>query len=212
MSFREYACGIRLPKCSKLVAIGRMAMTSQFPEMTSSSTFSEVVLFLLSSFVYWSKFHVNIIAGSGVMTISFYKRLTRTPEIGNTTVWVLPNIWRLGRVRNTKYGTNVSHKMLQNAAKFQGYSFYRFWVIKGKPTGGGGKITPPPPVHSTSWKRSLHFLYIFGTDWNFLIKFCSSDPSFNRDILRSLYLKFQTSAHAHIAITYYYVLFTTFLS
>ena len=180
--------------------------------MTSSSTFSEVVLFLLSSFVYWSKFHVNIIAGSGVMTISFYKRLTRTPEIGNTTVWVLPNIWRLGRVRNTKYGTNVSHKMLQNAAKFQGYSFYRFWVIKGKPTGGGGKITPPPPVHSTSWKSSLHFLYIFGTDWNFLIKFCSSDPSFNRDILRSLYLKFQTSAHAHIAITYYYVLFTTFLS
>ena len=28
--------------------------------------------------------------------------------------------------------------MLLNAAKFQGYSFYRFRVIKGKPTGGGG--------------------------------------------------------------------------
>ena len=40
-----------------------------------------------------------------------------------------------------------------NAAKFQGYSFYRFWDIKGKPTnqrGGVGiwfvfSLTPPPP-------------------------------------------------------------------
>ena len=26
--------------------------------------------------------------------------------------------------------------MLLKAAKSQGYSFYRFWVIEGKPTGG----------------------------------------------------------------------------
>ena len=31
--------------------------------------------------------------------------------------------------------------MLLNAAKCQGYSFYRFGVIKAKPT-GGGKIAP----------------------------------------------------------------------
>ena len=73
-------------------------------------------------------------------------------------------------------------------------------------------------VHFTSWKYfnlwkcSLHFVYIFKTEWNFLIKFCSSDPSFNGNILRSLYLKFQTSAHAHIAINYYYLLFTNFLT
>ena len=30
--------------------------------------------------------------------------------------------------------------MLLNAAKCQGYSFYRFWVIKAEPT--VGKITP----------------------------------------------------------------------
>ena len=83
----------------------------------------------LVKFSYWSKFHVNIISGSGVMTISFYKGLTRNPEIGNIPVWVLLNIWRLGRVRNIKFGTNVSNKMLLNAAKYQGYSFYRFWVI-----------------------------------------------------------------------------------
>ena len=65
------------------------------------------------------------------------------PEIRNTHVWVLPNIWRLRRVRDIKFGTNVSDKILLNAAKSQGYRFYRFWVIKGKPT--GGKITPSPP-------------------------------------------------------------------
>ena len=37
--------------------------------------------------------------------------------------------------------------MLLNDAKCQGYSFYCFWVIEGKPTGGGGvgKITLPLP-------------------------------------------------------------------
>ena len=67
------------------------------------------------------------------MTIFFYKRLTRNPEIENTTVSVLPNIWRLVQVRDTKFGTNISSKMLLNAAKCQGYRFYHFWVIKGKP-------------------------------------------------------------------------------
>ena len=51
------------------------------------------------------------------MIISFYKGLTRDPKIRNTNVCVFPNIWRLGRVKNTKLGTNVSNKMLLNAAK-----------------------------------------------------------------------------------------------
>ena len=76
------------------------------------------------------------------MTIFFYKGLTRNPEIGNTPVWVLPNIWRLGRVMDTKFGTNVSNRMLLNAAKFQGYSFYRFWVIQRKPTAGVNYCDP----------------------------------------------------------------------
>ena len=97
----------------------------------------------LVKFSYWSKFHVNTITGSGIVTISFYKGLTRNPEIGNTSVWVLPNIWRLEWVRNTKFGTNVSNKMLLNVAKCLGCSFYRFWVIKGKPTVGGGY---PPQI------------------------------------------------------------------
>ena len=68
---------------------------------------------------YWYKFHVNIIAGSGVMTIFNYKGLTRNPEIGNSSIWVFPNIWRLGQVRDTKFNTNtnVSNEMLLNAVK-----------------------------------------------------------------------------------------------
>ena len=37
--------------------------------------------------------------------------------------------------------------MLLNAAKYQGYSCYRFWIIKGKPTesgGGGLKLSAQP--------------------------------------------------------------------
>ena len=42
------------------------------------------------------------------------------------------------------------------------------------------------------------FVHIFIPDWNFLTKFCSSDLSFNRNILKSLYLKSETSAHAQL--------------
>ena len=38
------------------------------------------------NFSYWSKFHVNIIPSSGVMTISVYKRLTRNREIGKSEI------------------------------------------------------------------------------------------------------------------------------
>ena len=47
---------------------------------------------------------------------------------------------------DTKFGKDVSNEMLLNTAKFQGYSFYRFWVFKGKPT--GSKI---PPSHLPDW-------------------------------------------------------------
>ena len=77
-------------------------------------------------FSYWSKFYGNIITSSGVLTISFYKGLTGNSEIRNTPVLTLLNIWRLGQVRNIKFGTNISNKMLLNAAKYHVYSFYRF--------------------------------------------------------------------------------------
>ena len=136
-----------------------MAMTSQFSDMTPLS-------------IYWSTFHVNIWSYR-VMTISFYKGLTRNPEIRNTPVWVLPNIWRLGLVRNTKFRMKVCNKILLNTAKCQGYSFYRFWVIN--------------PLNTTRyWKMLetwfLHMLSSFGSKifqrWSHVNSICRSGYHF----------------------------------
>ena len=123
-------------------------MTSEFADMTSSSNFLTFFVSLIK-FSYWSKFQANFVTGSGIMTISFYKGLNRNPEIGYIPVWVLPNIWRLEWFENTKFGRNDSNKILLNAAKYQGYKFYRCGVIKGKST--GSKITPRPPISESFW-------------------------------------------------------------
>ena len=129
---------------SRLLQIGQKSEKWQWRH--NFPTWRQITIFWrwfvsLVKFSYWSKFHVNIITSSGFMTIFFHKGLTRNPEIGNAPVWVLPNIWRLGKVMDTKFATNISNKILLHTAKFQGYNSYRFWVIKGKPT--GAKIKPP---------------------------------------------------------------------
>ena len=113
----------------------------------------------LVKFSYWSKFHFSVITGSRVMTISFCKGFSRNLKIGNTYVWVLRNIWRLGQVRNTIFGMNVSNKMLLKVAKCQGYSYYCFWVIKGKPTGTGVKLTPVLPTTTQIRKKGKNNAY-----------------------------------------------------
>ena len=54
--------------------------------------------------------------------------------------------------------------MLLNAAKCQGYNFYCFWVIKGKPTGEEGKIPPPQIRANNKWKKkvecNLEYVYM----------------------------------------------------
>ena len=143
--------GIRLLHCSKL---------ARNPKNDNDVTIfwnDVIVKFFwrwfvsLVNFSHWSKFHVNIITSSGIMTVFFYKGLTRNQVIGNTSVWVLPSIWRMGQVIDTTFGTNDSNRMLLSAPKCQGYSFYRFWVINGKPTGGGSKITPHPHPNWGWW-------------------------------------------------------------
>ena len=80
----------------------------------------------LVKFSYCSKFHVNIITGSRIVTIFFYKGLTRNLETGNTPIWVLPDTWRLGRVMDNKFGKNVFNRMLLNAAKMPGLQLLPF--------------------------------------------------------------------------------------
>ena len=92
ISFTDYGSGMRYPE------IRKMTMTSQFADMTLSSNFFWRCFDSLVKFSCCFKLHVNIIAGSGVMTIFFYKRLNRNPEIRNTPVWVSPIIWKPGEL------------------------------------------------------------------------------------------------------------------
>ena len=48
-----------------------------------------------------------------VMTFFEYKGLARNLKIENTPVSVLPNIWRLGQVRDTRFDANVSNKITE---------------------------------------------------------------------------------------------------
>ena len=127
-----YASGIWLSGCSKL-AINRKN-DNDVTTLRKFIKFFRPCSISLVNFSYWPKFHVNIM--TGVTKIFACKGLTRNLEIVNTPVWVLPSIFRPGEVRDTGFGPNVSNKMLLNALKCQGYDFYRFLVIKGKPTWG----------------------------------------------------------------------------
>ena len=130
--------GIRPPDCSKLAKNLKNDNDVTIFQHDVNIKISWLFFVFLVKFSYWSKFHVKIITGSRIMTIFF---------IGD---W--PEIWKLEtgkpRLSFSQYletgasygyqicGMNASNRMLLNAAKFQGYSFNRFWVIKEKPTGG----------------------------------------------------------------------------
>ena len=103
VSFTDYASGIRLRDGFKLV-IHRKNSNG------ITICWHEIIVNFFVSLVnlsYWSKFHVIIITASGVMLIFFNKGLARNPEIENTLVWVLPNIWRLEWVGDNKLLLNT---------------------------------------------------------------------------------------------------------
>ena len=126
-----------------------MKMTSHIPDITSSCNFLRFL---------------SLVTGLSFMSIlsqilEFRQfSFTENPEIWNTPIWVLDNIWGLVRVRDTKFGKNVSNKMLLNDLKWQGYRFYRFWVIEWKPAGAGGAIKLTPTQIRVN---KAHFLIVF---------------------------------------------------
>ena len=137
---------IRPPDCSKLARNPKNNNNVTIFRHNVNVTFFDVVLFLLSSLVTGRSF---MSISSLVLELSQFSFIRDWPEIRkseNTLVWVLPNIWRLGRVMDTKFDANVCNRMLLNAAQFKGNSFCRFWVINGKPT--GGQNYPPSPLPS----------------------------------------------------------------
>ena len=130
--------GIQPPDCSKLAKSKKNENDITIFRHDVIVNFFGGCFVCLVKFSYWSKFHVNIITGSRIMAILFYKGLTRNLEIGNTLVWVLPNIWRRAQVMDTKFGTNVSNRILLNAAICQGLQLLPFLSYKGKTNSGGG--------------------------------------------------------------------------
>ena len=94
--------------------IPKMTMTSQFADMTSTSNFFDIFLFLLSSLVTGPSF---MSISSLVLELWQFSFIRDWPEI-RKSVWVLSNIGRLGRVMDTKLGTNVIDRMLLNTAKY----------------------------------------------------------------------------------------------
>ena len=114
----------------KMAKIQRMTMTSKFSNMTSTSNFFEVVLFFLSSLVTGLSF-MSIL--SLVLELWQFSFIRDWPEIRKSEIppsefcpisgdwgklWI-PNLARMSLIE----------------------CYWIFWVIKGKQTGGGGKIT-----------------------------------------------------------------------
>ena len=127
--------------------------------MTLSSIFYRFRVTLVK-FKYWSKFHVNIITGSRVMTTFIYKGSTRNPEIGNTLVWVFPNIWRLGQVGDTKFSTKVSNKKLLNASNAKVTAFTIPELLRENHQGGGGGVRwkySPTLIRVKKWLQRRRF-------------------------------------------------------
>ena len=86
ITFADSVSGSRPPDCSKLAKNLKNGNDVTIFGHNVVANFFDVCFVSLVNFSYWSKFHFNIVTGSRIMTICFYKRLTRNPEIANTPV------------------------------------------------------------------------------------------------------------------------------
>ena len=122
--FIDCASWIWLADCSKLAKNYQNENdVTIFQHDVGHDNFFEVYFVSLVKFSYWSKFHAIIITGSGVLTILFYKGLTKNAEIKNIPLWVLliSRDWdKLGIPNSARMSLIKSHWMLQ---KSQGYNF-----------------------------------------------------------------------------------------
>ena len=140
--FTHYASGIRLPDCSKLAINWKKNNDITIFWHDFIVNFFDVALFHLSSSVTGPSF---MSISSLVLELWQFTFIRDWPEILKWEIPCLSFAQYLGLVRDTKFGSNVFNEMLLNSAKWQGNSFYRFSVIKGK-LAGGSKITPPTQI------------------------------------------------------------------
>ena len=146
LTFADPVSGIRPPGCSKLAKNPKNGNdVIIFRHDVHVKCFWRFFVSLVK-FSYWSKFHVSIITGFGIMTIFFYKGLTRNPEIGNIPVWVSSisedwgELWipNLARMSLTEY-----YRMLQNSRVT---ALTVFELLRENQLGGRVKLPPLPPA------------------------------------------------------------------
>ena len=126
--------------------IRKMTIMSQLADLILLSIFFWRCLVSLVRFGYWSYSVVLVIFG--------YKGLSRNPETRNIPVWFLSNIWRLEKIKDAKFGTNISNKMLMNAVKCQ---FLPYFSYQEKTSRG-------VLAHRKSWGRCTKMIMII-TSW-----------------------------------------------
>ena len=90
--FTDYVSEIWLPDCFKLAINEKNDNDATISRNDVIVKFFDGLLFLLLNLITGPCLMSISITGSGVMTIFFYKELTRNLENGNTPAGVLPNI------------------------------------------------------------------------------------------------------------------------
>ena len=97
--------------------------------------------------------------------------MTRNLEIRNSLVSVVPNIWRLGQVQNTKLCTNVSNQILLNAIIYQGLHLLPFQSSEGKTRMGGEGVKLSPTQVRINEDQTFHIHIISNFCW-ILLEIC----------------------------------------
>ena len=121
--------------------IGKMTMTSYFSHIAIFFFFWRFFVSLME-FSYWFRF---MSISSLVLELWQFSFIGDWPEIRNSEIppsefCLISGDW--GKLRILNFLRISTNKMLLNAAKCQGYSLYRFWVLEEKPTVG---VNLPPP-------------------------------------------------------------------
>ena len=112
-TFADSLSGIQSPDCSKLAKNTKNEndVIIYWYDVIVKNLWRGFVSFV--KFSYWSKFHVNIITGSGAMTIFFYKGLSKNLEIRNNRQ--MSADWgKLGVPNLSRMSQRKCYWMLQN--------------------------------------------------------------------------------------------------
>ena len=115
--------------------IEKITMTSKFADITSPSDFFDTVFFLLSNLVIVSSF---MSISSLVLELYQFSFIRDWPEIWKSEIppsefFSISKDWGELEIPNLVW--MLLNEMLLKAAKFQCYSFYRFWVINPNKAG-----------------------------------------------------------------------------